>query len=261
MKFTPYTKFYMPSRRVHTVFLHCSATGLPHLDSPLTIEKWHLQRGFAEIGYHFYTNRFARTFYCRDINKIPAAQYKYNVGSIALCAFGLHIEDFSSDMMEETRRICFEIDRAYDAIGVELRFRGHREVANKLCPVYDYREVLGLTRNGYIRGHKLRSNADLSRAIKRRINETKQRIQDKKEEEFHETPKLQPPQPIKKATKAIGVTGLLTTPFVTLADELYKMSDRLKAFADLTPFVMWASLVFSVIAFAFTIYYFVFKKD
>ena len=48
--------------------------------------------------------------------------------------------------MYTLRRLCREIDDAYDV----MRFRGHREVSYKACPVFDYQTILGLDAEGYM---------------------------------------------------------------------------------------------------------------
>jgi hypothetical protein len=37
-----------------------------------------------------------------------------------------------------------------DSYDIPIRFRGHKEVAAKACPVFDYKKVLKLNKNGYM---------------------------------------------------------------------------------------------------------------
>ena len=43
-------QFIKPNRRVDRIFLHCSASDVPAHDNVETIRKWHLDRGFDDIG-------------------------------------------------------------------------------------------------------------------------------------------------------------------------------------------------------------------
>lgn len=140
------TDIKKPKRLVHTVFLHCSASDNPNYDNPQTIEKWHLERKFREIGYHFYINKKGEIFEGRNIESIPAAQKGHNTGSIAICCGGL--KTFTNEQKQAVRAICLYLDQNIK----RLKFRGHCEVEpNKTCPVYPYKDWLQLDKNGFMR--------------------------------------------------------------------------------------------------------------
>ena len=46
------------------------------------------------------------------------------------------------------RDLCAQINAAYAG---KVTFHGHQEVANRACPVFDYRRELGLSAQGYLR--------------------------------------------------------------------------------------------------------------
>lgn len=83
----------------------------------------------------------------RSLEKDPAAQKGYNKGSIAICLHGLNIYKFTTLQFNSLIDLCHAIKDSYN---VPIRFRGHKEVANKACPVFDYKKVLKLNKNGYI---------------------------------------------------------------------------------------------------------------
>ena len=136
-------EFKKPNRVVRTVFIHCSATDNPKHDNVPTIRRWHKKRGFNDIGYNFYISKDGTIHNGRPINTVPAAQKGHNRGSIAICVGGL--AEFTDDSLEALRMLCRAIDTSY---GGAIIFRGHREVANKTCPVFDYRVVLNLNDKG-----------------------------------------------------------------------------------------------------------------
>jgi hypothetical protein len=138
--------FLRPQRHVDTVFLHCSATGDPEVSAE-RVDTWHRDRGWSCIGYHYFIQTDGKVQYGRSLERSPAAQAGYNTGTIAICLNGLDKADFTDAQYQAVRALCREIDRAY---GGQMRFRGHREVSAKACPVFDYRSVLNLDPQGHM---------------------------------------------------------------------------------------------------------------
>lgn len=134
-------KIRKPARNVWRVFLHCSASDNPDHDYPAVIEKWHRERGFAEIGYHFFIQKDGTILNGRDLEKIPAAQQGHNKGSIAICCHGLDKDAFTDDQEKSLYSLCHRLNALYSH---KLTFHGHCEVSDKSCPVFDYKEWLGL---------------------------------------------------------------------------------------------------------------------
>lgn len=62
---------YLP-REIKLLVIHCSAT---RCNAPFTVEQLrqcHLQRGFKDIGYHFYITRNGELHHCRPVSEIGA---------------------------------------------------------------------------------------------------------------------------------------------------------------------------------------------
>lgn len=143
--------FKKPARTVTRVFLHCSASDSigPNYEGKglvKTITAWHVARKFATIGYHFVIDKKGVVEAGRKIESTPAAQEGNNLGTIAICLHGLKKEKFTQQQFSSLRQLCAEINRAYNG---KVTFHGHREVAKKDCPVFDYKMVLGLDAKGY----------------------------------------------------------------------------------------------------------------
>lgn len=133
-------------RFVTKVFIHCSASDNPLHDDARIIEKWHLERGFAEIGYHYFIRKSGDIQEGRDLEKRPAAQKNRNVCTIAICVHGLHEPLFTNMQRVSLKALCLILNKAY---GGGLTFHGHKEVdPARACPVFDYRAWLGLDANG-----------------------------------------------------------------------------------------------------------------
>jgi N-acetyl-anhydromuramyl-L-alanine amidase AmpD len=132
------------NRPIQKVFIHCSASDNPGHDNIATIKKWHLERGFTDVGYHFFIRKSGKIEGGRPLNQIPAAQKDNNSGSIAICLYGLEKDKFTDEQFDALNALCDEIKSVYP----NITFHGHCELSDKACPVFDYRQVLGLDKNG-----------------------------------------------------------------------------------------------------------------
>lgn len=153
-------EFRKPSRAVSRVFLHCSSSDHLHHDDVAVIRDWHLKRGFDDVGYHFLITFDGRIQPGRDLEKSPAAQAGHNTGTIAICLSGGQNGQggaFTRAQFDSLRDLCSQINAAYEG---SVTFHGHQEVANRACPVFDYRRELGLSAQGYL----LQPRASLSRS-------------------------------------------------------------------------------------------------
>lgn len=135
--------FTKPSRHVERVFLHCSASEIDMEGQGMVdeIRRWHLKRGFSDVGYHVLIDKAGLVLHGRDLEKMPAAQKRHNARTIAIMVHGL--TDFPAVMLEACRALCAEINEAYQG---RITFHGHCEVSAKSCPVFDYRALLALDR-------------------------------------------------------------------------------------------------------------------
>ncbi len=149
--------FQKPIRPVSRVFLHCSASDAagPNFEGEglvRTIDHWHKQRWRSGLGYHFLIDKPGRLMKGRDLKFNPVAQRGHNRGTIAICCHGLAKEKFTEAQQMTLYRLCAEINRAY---GGHVSFHGHKEVAAKACPVFDYRRWLNLDAYGNFEGSGL----------------------------------------------------------------------------------------------------------
>jgi N-acetylmuramoyl-L-alanine amidase len=142
--------FTAPQRPVTRVFLHCSASDHANHDDVSVMRQWHMNppNNWADVGYHFFIKKDGTIQPGRDLEEKPAAQAPHNLATIAICAHGLAIEKFTDVQLASVKDLCEAINRAYDG---KVTFHGHREVANKTCPVFDYRALLGLDDKGRMR--------------------------------------------------------------------------------------------------------------
>jgi N-acetylmuramoyl-L-alanine amidase len=130
--------------------LHCSASEAAGWNDVEAVRQDHIHhRKWDDVGYHFYITKQGHIQPGRPLARIPAAQVGFNTGAIAMCAHGLKEGNFTTEQLESVIALCTAIKNAY---GAPIRFRGHREVAAKACPVFNYVHVLGLNASGHMGG-------------------------------------------------------------------------------------------------------------
>jgi N-acetylmuramoyl-L-alanine amidase len=75
-------------REINYIVIHCAATK-PSMDVPIErVRKWHLDRGWSDIGYHYYITRDGKIHKGRDLSVIGAHVSGYNKNSIGICYEG-----------------------------------------------------------------------------------------------------------------------------------------------------------------------------
>jgi len=136
--------FKKPVRGVKEIFVHHSASARPEDDDISVMRKWHLERGYQDVGYHYFITSGGVIQPGRNLELIPAAQGGHNTGTIAICLSGVG-SAFSDAQFDALRVLCKEINKAYAGA---VTFHGHKEVYATECPHYDYKKILKLDATG-----------------------------------------------------------------------------------------------------------------
>lgn len=131
-------------RKINKIILHCASTPQGRKVSVSTIRKWHLQRGFNDIGYHFVIHLDGKISVGRNIAKIGAHCRGQNRGSIGICYVGGMSKDMSKAMDTRTQaqkdsliNLMHELIYKYNK---DMTIHGHNEYANKACPSFNVQE-------------------------------------------------------------------------------------------------------------------------
>lgn len=140
----PRALFTAPVRNVSRVFIHCSDSPHKAHDNISVIRLWHVnERGFSDVGYHYFIKFDGTIQSGRNIEAIPAAQAGHNAHTIAICLAGRDV--FTEEQFDALRALCETIHREIP----KATFHGHREVSTgKTCPNFDVKTVLGLDAKG-----------------------------------------------------------------------------------------------------------------
>ena len=127
-------------REINKIIVHCSATREGENFEVAEIRKWHLARGFSDIGYHFYIDLYGEIHKGRDISKIGAHCKGHNRNSIGICYCGGVEADGKTP--KDTRQECQKeslvaVLRTLKAMYPNAVIHSHNDFANKACPSFN----------------------------------------------------------------------------------------------------------------------------
>lgn len=131
-------------RRIDKLIIHCTATREGEDFSVNDIRRWHLARGWSDIGYHYLIRLDGTIERGRPIKKIGAhckGQNKYSVG---ICYVGGCDEDMkpkdtrTPEQREALHALLLELKTVYPLATIH----GHNEFSSKACPSFDVQTEL-----------------------------------------------------------------------------------------------------------------------
>jgi len=132
---------------VDTIFVHCSATRPDWMvDKALSskvaeIARWHKQKGWTAIGYHWIIDRDGTVARGRPENNVGAHVQGHNMGSLGICLIG-GFGSSENDPFEKNYTPNQESALRQLIEDIKIRtpikkIRGHNEVAAKACPGFN----------------------------------------------------------------------------------------------------------------------------
>ena len=150
-------------RTIDKIIIHCSDSPEGRNDKAEDIRKWHKQRGFKDIGYHYVIDLDGTVEQGRPIEQAGAHCTGHNAHSIGICYIGgaywrdgvnakgkpIKGKDgkavlISKDTRTIQQRIAMKelVAQLLDRF-TEATVHGHREFANKACPCFDVQAEFG----------------------------------------------------------------------------------------------------------------------
>ncbi|ANS03019.1 N-acetylmuramoyl-L-alanine amidase [uncultured Mediterranean phage uvDeep-CGR1-KM17-C101] len=131
-------------RKINKIIIHCSATPEGREHDVADIRRWHLKRGFNDIGYHYLIHIDGTIEEGRPLNKQGAHCSTENKGSIGLCYVGGMSKDMKKAKDTRTQaqkdsliKLIHELIYKYNK---DMTIHGHNEYANKACPSFNVQE-------------------------------------------------------------------------------------------------------------------------
>tara|TARA_B100001057_G_C22633559_1_gene865343 strand:- start:48 stop:716 length:669 start_codon:yes stop_codon:yes gene_type:complete len=133
-------------RKINQIIVHCTATRPDWWEKKTVDEqvkevtRWHLDRGFSDIGYHFLVSRSGEVVQGRPVEKSGAHAKGHNSDSIGVAMFGgfgsdaddLATEHFTPLQLAATYDLIRKLQGQYNVKNENVI--GHNRISSKSCP-------------------------------------------------------------------------------------------------------------------------------
>lgn len=136
-------------RKINMIVVHCTATRPEWQSDRRTeekvaeVKKWHLERGWSDIGYSYLIDRDGTVVEGRPVERVPAHAKGFNKNSIGIALFGGHggtaddaFEDNFTDAQDRAlRRLIAQLQMEFPNIN---KIVGHNDLpkVTKACPTF-----------------------------------------------------------------------------------------------------------------------------
>ena len=127
-------------REIDSIIVHCVATRKHRHYTVEDIRRWHLQRGFDDIGYHYVIYLDGSIHLGRPVEIMGAHVYGHNQHSIGICYVGgLDRRGRPANTLTKAQeRSLVTLIKILLSIFPQAEVHGHNEYAEKeWCPGFD----------------------------------------------------------------------------------------------------------------------------
>ncbi|WP_121756919.1 N-acetylmuramoyl-L-alanine amidase [Helicobacter felis] len=130
---------------IERIVIHCSDTPEGREHNAADIDRWHKQRGFSRIGYHYVVKLNGSIEKGRADHEIGAHAKGYNTGSLGICYIGGRSKEGkpkdtrTPEQKQALKKLCAELASKHP----EADFCGHRDLdKGKECPCFDVKSFI-----------------------------------------------------------------------------------------------------------------------
>lgn len=126
-------------RYINEIIIHCSATKEGLSFNANDIDRWHKQRGFKRIGYHYVILLDGTIQQGRELEAVGAHATGHNAHSIGICYIGgldskgkpkdTRTNQQKAALWSLLNKLCVKFPEAL--------IIGHNEISSKACPSFD----------------------------------------------------------------------------------------------------------------------------
>lgn len=126
-------------RTINEIIIHCTATEAGKDYSVTEIDRWHRQRGFAEIGYHYIIHPDGMIDTGRAVTKVGAHCKGHNKNTIGVayiggCKNGKPVDTMTTYQVIAMKTLLNCLCLMYPSIKT---ITGHNQYCSKACPCFD----------------------------------------------------------------------------------------------------------------------------
>ena len=131
--------FQASTRFINKIIVHCTATPDGRVVTVDEIRKWHKQRGWSDIGYHYVVYLDGTIHEGRNVNLVGAHCEGQNANSIGVVYVGgvdkkNKAKDTRTDAQKESLvNLLKQLRKLYP----KAKIYGHRDFSAKDCPSFD----------------------------------------------------------------------------------------------------------------------------
>ena len=125
------------------IIIHRAATPARMDGDIKAVDRWHRERGFRMVGYHYFIKRDGTLQPGRELMNAGAHATGYNEKSVGICLAGGLAEDkttpeanFTTKQWEALQALVSVLQEKFP----KAQVIGHSDVANKACPCFDVKE-------------------------------------------------------------------------------------------------------------------------
>ena len=116
---------------IEKIIIHCSATPNGRYHNAEDIHRWHKERGWDGIGYHYVITTKGEMQQGRPEFWKGSHALKHNNNSIGICLIGT--DEYNQDQWSVLTRLLTGLTSKH----INAKIIGHNEVSDKKCPGFD----------------------------------------------------------------------------------------------------------------------------
>lgn len=126
-------------RDIDTIIIHCSASDRAAHDDWRVIKRWHLERGWRDIGYHYIIQRDGGIRIGRPIHEAGAHVKGHNDNSIGICLTG--DQDFTVSQFETLGKLVKNLRLLFNLEAKDIKPHNAFNI-DKTCPNFKLSDVI-----------------------------------------------------------------------------------------------------------------------
>jgi N-acetyl-anhydromuramyl-L-alanine amidase AmpD len=124
-------------RKIHGGIIHCSDSDHDHHDDVSVMRRWHVdERGWSDVGYHFFIKKDGTIQTGRPLYKVGAHCGGHNRGTVGICLHGK--TEFTEAQFKSLAKLLKTLMDTHDFLMDEIY--GHYHFSSKTCPNFDVTE-------------------------------------------------------------------------------------------------------------------------